>query len=132
MAASALEKAGDAAHQAAAANGYEDGVQLRLLVQQLDGDGALTGDDVLVVVGGDEGLVALPGGGAGADFGVEGVAGYAAERDREGLKLLYFAGRSPFREKDGGGDIELGGGAGYGEGVVAGGGGDDAAGALFG
>ena len=104
---------------------------MRLLAQQFDRNRALTGDDVRVVIGRDENLAALEGGFAGADLGVEGVTGDATERNRKGAQFLYFASRGSLRQIDGGGDIELGGGVGHGQRVVAGGGGHDAACALL-
>ena len=60
-----FEGAGDAADEASAADGDDDRFQIRHLLQELEGDGSLAGDDFGVVKGVDEGsaLFAVDGGG---------------------------------------------------------------------
>ena len=50
-----LEGAGDAADEAAAADGHDDGFDVGDLLEQFEADGALAGDDFGVVEGMDEG-----------------------------------------------------------------------------
>ena len=54
-----LDGAGDARDQTAAANGHDDGIHIVQLVEDLQTDGALAGDHVLVVKGVDKGVAPL-------------------------------------------------------------------------
>ena len=55
-----LEGAGDAADEAAAADGDDDGFEVGNLLEEFEADGALAGDDFGVVEGMDEGAALLP------------------------------------------------------------------------
>jgi hypothetical protein len=125
-----LDGAGNAADEAASADGDDDGLEVGHLLQQLQADGALSGDDGVVIEGVEEDEA----------FGVAAAAGFidgfveiVAVEDDFGSVV---AGRGDFdqRREDGHADLRadavLGGVIGDGLGMIAGGGGDDAAGAF--
>ena len=125
-----LDGAGDAADEAAAADGDDDGFEVRNLVEEFEADGSLPGDHFVVVEGMQEGEavgVALADG-FGAGFVVVGaveddfraVAGGGGDLDQ----------RRHQRHDDARADAVLAGVEGDGLGVIAGAGGDDAAAAL--
>ena len=121
----------DAAGQAAAAHGHEDGIDKGQLLDDLHGDGALAGGHTGVVEGRDVGQAALFGQLDGAGLGV--VKDVAVQDDLGAVAL----GAVDLDERRGGGHdhdragARVGGRVGDALGVVAGAGGDDAAVKLF-
>ena len=124
-----LDREGDAGGEAAARERHEDGGEVGAVLDELEADGALAGDDAGVVEGRDLGE-ALPGGeaaglGAGLVLGAAGDAGLGAEgADRRDLGL-----GDERRHADDGAQAAGAGGEGEGAAVVAGRGAGDAGGA---
>ena len=99
---------------------------IRELVENLQADGALPGDDVRVVEGVGEGVALLP---AEALSLLSRVVVHAGDQHHPGavaLRGLHLADRGPGGHADDGGDAQPGGGKGDALGVVPGGAGDDA------
>ncbi len=121
-----FEDGADAGDEAAAADGDDDGVDIGEVVEDFEGHGALAGDDVRVIEGGDvgEGIFVGEEGGVGAGF----VEGFTVEDDAgvEGAAVGDFDDGGPAGHDDGDGDFEELAVVGESEGVVTGGGGDDA------
>src|SRR6185312_11178273 len=69
-----LERGADSANQSAAADGYEDGVELRRLLREFHAESALARHDVEIVVRGDIGFSLLGRRAARRELGIEGVA----------------------------------------------------------
>ncbi|KAF3810584.1 Threonine dehydratase [Colletotrichum gloeosporioides] len=124
----ALDVDADAGDEAAAADAAEDGVELGHvdLAEELHADGALAGDDVGVVEGGDVDEAVL-GGAAGALL-LGSVEVGAVEHDvaAEPGDVEVLDARGGLGHDDGGRDLELAGRVGDALGVVAGGAADDA------
>ena len=125
-----LDEDGDAGGQPAAAHGHEDTIEVGVLLDELQTDGALTGDDAGVVEGGDVG-VALDLGQAGG-LGLGGVEVVAVEADlaAQGADGVNLDLGGDGGHDDDGTHPQQGGGAGHALGVVAGRCGDDTALAL--
>ena len=125
-----LDEDGDARGEPPAAHGDEEAVELGVLLDDLQADGALAGDDARVVEGGDEG--AALGLGDALGLGLGGVEIVPEEQDPPAQVAhgVDLDARGDGGHDDGGVDAQQRGGAGDALGVVAGGGGDDAAGAL--
>ncbi len=125
-----LEGAGDAADEAAAADGDDDGFDVGDLLEQFEADGALAADDLGVVEGMDEGAALFDAAAHGFFAGLV-VAG-AVEDDfgaiaARGGDLDLRRGQ---RHDDLGANAARGGVEGDALGMIAGAGGDDAALAL--
>ena len=125
-----LDEDGDARGEPPAAHGDEEAVELGVLLDDLQADGALAGDDARVVEGGDEG--AALGLGDALGLGLGGVEIVPEEQDPPAQVAhgVDLDARGDGGHDDGGVDAQQRGGAGDALGVVAGGGGDDAAGAY--
>src|SRR5579863_1394646 len=74
-----LDRRGDAADQASAANGAKDGFDVGQVFENFEADCALTGDDFFVVVGRDDDVAVL--GGEFLGFGLAFLAAGADEND---------------------------------------------------
>ena len=124
-----LDQDRDAGGQAAAAHGHEDAVEPGVLLDHLQTDGSLPGDDARVVEGGDEGRAI---GGQALGLGLGGVEVLSEQEDlaAERAHSVDLDARSDGGHDDGGADAQDRGGAGHALGVVAGRCGHDAAGAL--
>jgi hypothetical protein len=127
-----LEGAGDAADEATAADGNEDGFDEGVLAEDFETDSALAGDDSGIVEGVNEGEAF----GGGAAFGLgEGLIKALAEEDDLAAEVfggVDFRDGGMLGHVDDGADAEAGSVVGEALAVVAGRGADDAAGALFG
>ncbi len=126
-----LEGAGDAADQATAADGDENGFGEGVLAEDLEADGALAGDDIRVIEGVNEGEAF----GGGAAFGLgEGFVETLAEEDDFAAEVfggVDLGDGGMLGHVDDGADAEAGGVIGEALAVIAGRGADNAAGAFF-
>ena len=96
----------DAADQAAAADRHQDGVNVLEVAQQLDGDGALAGDDVGVVEGMHEGGATLFLVANGLEICVVVVAAGRHDLCTEAADRLDLELVGGLGDVDGGGDLE--------------------------
>ena len=112
-------------NKSATAHSHENRVQPRLLAQHLHGDGCLPGDDLRVVVGGDEDPARLLCGAAGGRLGVDRIARDKAQFHVEVVQLCHFARRGILWHENRGGNPQLGRGVGHGQPVISRGRGDD-------
>src|SRR5437867_1161479 len=125
-----LDGEGDAADESAAAHRDQNGIEPGHLLQQLEADGALAGDDARVVERMDEDEIALGLDLLGAGKGL--VVVFAVEDHLGALppRGHHLAEGRPFGHDDDGRDAQPGGVPGHGQRVVAGAGGHDAPAAL--
>ena len=128
----ALDGEGDAADQAAAADGADHLLHVGELLQNLQADGALAGNDVGVVEGMGEGVAVELGQAVGLPGSVVIHAGDQDHFRAVALGGLHLADGGAGGHADDGLDAQLGGGQGDALGVVAGGAGDDTALGLIG
>ena len=127
----ALDGKGHAGDEAAAAHRHDDRIHVGQLVQDFQTDGALTRDDLLVVVGVDEGHAGL---GLQLDGLVVGVvvgAGHEADLRAQALGVLHLHDGRTVRHTDDAFDAPAGRGQRHALGVVACRAGDDAFFALL-
>ncbi len=127
-----LDRGADAADEAAAAHGHQHRVQVRHLLQQLEPDRALAGDDPRVVEGMDEDQPALGLDLAGAGVGLVEVLPVQDDLRAAAAGRRHLGQRRPLRHDDDGGDAELRRVERDAQAVVARAGRDDAAPALVG
>ena len=125
-----LDGAGHAGDQSAAADGHQNRVHVAHFVHDLQTDGALTGDDVLIVEGVDKGVAVLLLQLQSLVVGVVVDTGYQADLGTVALGGLYLGNGGGIGQADQGGNAALAGGQRHALGVVAGGAGDDTLG-LF-
>ena len=121
-----LDGAGHAGDQSAAADGHDHRVHVAHFVHDFQTDGALAGDDVLVVKGVDEGVALLLFQLQGLVVGVVIHAGDEADLRAVALGGLHLGDGGGVRQADQGGNAALAGSQRHALGVVAGGAGDDA------
>ena len=118
---------GAASHQAAAADGHDQNVQIRHILKQFQGHRALTGDHVRVVEGGYEQFAGFLGmGQGGIPRGVE-IDAFQNDLCAQVLGPPDLGEGGAFRHVDGRRDVQSPGVIGHALGVVTGRGGDDAA-----
>ena len=122
----ALDGKGHAGDEAAAAHRHDDGIDVGQLVQNFQTDGALPRDDLLIVVGVDEGHAGLLLQLHGLVVGVVVGAGYEADLCAEAFGVLHFHDGGTVRHTDDALDAPAGGGQRHALRVVAGRTGDDA------
>ena len=103
-----LDGKGDAGNQTAAADGHNDRIQVIHLVEDLQTDGALSGDDVFIIKGMDKGvavfllqLQSLP-------VGIIVHTGYQTNLGTEALGGFHLGKRGIFRQADQRRDAALG------------------------
>ena len=125
-----LDEDGDTGRQPAAAHGHEDAVEMGVLLDELQTDGALTGNDAGVVEGGDVGQALGLGQAGGLSLGRVEVVPVEADLAAQGANGVDLDLGGDGGHDDDGAHPQQGGGAGHALGVVAGRGGDDAALAL--
>ena len=125
-----LDEDGDTGRQPAAAHGHEDAVEMGVLLDELQTDGALTGNDAGVVEGGDVGQALGLGQAGGLSLGRVEVVPVEADLATQGANGVDLDRGGDGGHDDDGAHPQQGGGAGHALGVVAGRGGDDAALAL--
>ena len=123
----ALHGVGEAGDEPTAADGHEDHVHIRQLLQNLQADGALAGHDAVIVEGMDEGEALLVPQAHGLSVGIVVHAG-----DEDHVRAIAAGGLDlgkgrALRDAYRGLDAHIAGGEGHALGVVAGGAGDDAA-----
>ena len=128
----ALDGEGDAADEAAAADGADDLLDLGQLLQDLQANGALAGHDIVIVEGMGKGVAVLGGQAGGLAGSV--VVHTGDQNDLSAVLLggLHLADGGAGGHADDGLDAKLGGGESDALGMVAGGAGDDALGSLAG
>ena len=127
----ALDGEGHAGDESAAAHRHDDGVHIGQLVEDLEADGALPGDDLLVIVGVDEGHARLF---LQLDSLVVGIvigAGHEADLRAEVLGVLHLHDGCAVRHTDDAPDAPAGSGQRHALRVVACRAGDDALVALL-
>ena len=125
-----LDGAGHAGDQSAAADGHQNRVHVAHFIHDLQTDGALTGNDVLIVEGVDKGVAVLLLQFQSLVVGVVVDTGYQADLGTVALGGLHLGDGGGIGQADQGRDAALAGGQRHALGVVAGGAGDDALG-LF-
>ena len=126
-----LDGTGNACDEAAAADGDDDCVHVVHLVHDLHADGALSGDDVFVIKGMDEGVTHFVPELQRLVVGVVVNAFDQADLCAVALGGLHLGDGGGVGQADQGGDAALAGGQRHALGVVAGGTGDDALGPLL-
>ncbi len=127
-----LEGAGDAADEAAAADGDDDGFEVVDLLEEFEADGSLPGHDEWVVEWMDEGHAFGFATAGGFLAGLVVVGAVQDDLRAEAAGGLHFDERRGERHHDDGADAALGGVMRDALGVIAGAGGDDAASGLLG
>ena len=128
----ALDGKGHAGDQAAAAHRHDDRIQIRQLVQNLQTDGALACNDLLVIVGVDEGHAGLFLQLHGLVVGVIVGAGHKADLCTQVLGIFHLHDGGTVRHANDALDATAGGGQRHTLRMVAGRAGNDALGAFFG
>ena len=121
-----LHGIGQTRDQSAAADGHQDHVHIRQLLQNLQTDGALTGHDPIVVKGMDKGQPLLIPQAHGLGIGVVIHAVHQHHVGPIAAGGLDLGDRSPGGDADGGGDLHIPGGKAHALGMVACGAGDNA------
>ena len=127
----ALDGEGHAGDESAAAHRHDDGVHIGQLVENFEADSTLTGNDLLVVVGVDEGHARLFLQLHGLVVGVVVGTGYEADLRTEVLGVLHLHDGRAVRHTDDALDAAAGSGQRHALCVVARRAGDDALVALF-
>ena len=131
LGAQALDGKGHAGDQAAAAHGHNDGIQIRQLVKDLQTNGALTCNDLFVIVGVDEGHAGLGLQLHGLVVGIIIGAGHQTDLRAQALGIFHLHNGGTVRHTDDAPDAPAGGGQSHALCVVAGRAGDHALFALL-
>ena len=131
LGAQALDGKGHAGDQAAAAHGHDDGIQIGQLVKDLQTNGALTCDDLFVIVGVDEGHAGLGLQLHGLVVGIIIGAGHQTDLRAQALGIFHLHNGGTVRHTDDAPDAPAGGGQSHALCVVASRAGDHALFALL-
>ena len=121
-----LHRVGQPRDQSAAADGHEDHIHVRQLLQDLQADGALSGHNAVIVEGVDERQSLLVPQAHRLGIGVVVHAGYQYHVGAVAAGGLDLGDGRALRDADGGLDAHVPGGESHALGVIAGGAGDDA------
>ena len=125
MGADGLDGAGHAGNQTAAADGHDHRVHVAHFVHDFKANGALTGDDVLVVKGMNEGVAPFLFQFQGPIVGIVVNPGHQTHLSAVALGGLHLGDGGSVRQADQGGNAALAGSQRHALGVVSGGAGDN-------